>query len=250
MDRINFFRNIGFSEYESKVLSSFLRLGEAGSREISEDSGVPRNKLYNIFHNLEHLGLLAGVPSDVKKYRLINLDSFISKRIVEKENKLNSIKEASKNIELIKDREERGYFLFIKGQKSIMNKLVELNKNSKKEILGVQRNWKYWGEGIRAVESAIKNGADVKLIGVINKETEKRAKEWKNIGCKIKSYNQKFGECPLRFSIFDGKYARITIGKPEIKESKDYITILTDSKPLVWMLRNQFMQMWKECENF
>ncbi len=98
------------------------------------------------------------------------------------------------------------------------------------------------------MEKAVKRGVKVKFIGVVDSKNMNKVKEWKKIGCKIRDYNKKFGEYPLRFSVFDGKYARITLGKPEVKEGKDYITILTDSKPLVNMLRNQFLGMWAESE--
>jgi len=104
------------------------------------------------------------------------------------------------------------------------------------------------GKQVIRTSKAVKRGVDVRLIGIINNETWRRVKEYKKVGCKIAKYNGKFGEYPLRFSIFDGKEARITIGKPEIKERKDYITIWTDSKPLVALLRNQFLEMWRECE--
>jgi hypothetical protein len=97
------------------------------------------------------------------------------------------------------------------------------------------------------MEKAIKKGVDVRLIGVITDETWKRVKEWKKIGCKIGKYE---GESPLRFSIFDRKRARITIGKPEIKDRAGYITIWTDSKSLVRVSREKFMDMWEECERF
>jgi len=131
-----------------------------------------------------------------------------------------------------------------------MNKLAETNPKVKKEILGIQRNWKYWGQGIRAMKESIKSGVNVKLIGIINKETEPRAKQWKNIGCNIRKHNLKFGDYPLRFTIFDNKEARITIGKPEIKNPEDYITIWTSSKPLISILRKQFFETWKESKKF
>lgn len=131
-----------------------------------------------------------------------------------------------------------------------MDKLAENNANVKKEILAVQRNWKLWGEGLREIEKTIKRGVDVKFIGVINKETEGRAKEWKKTGAKIKIYNEKFGKYPLRYSIFDNKEARITIGKPEIPDPENYVTIWTTSKPLINILRKQFLEMWKESKNF
>jgi len=132
-----------------------------------------------------------------------------------------------------------------------MNKLTEANKNVKKEILGVQRNWKIWGEGLRQMEKSVKRGVDVKFIGVINNKNVDKVKEWRKTGCKIRGFNKnKFGDYPLRFSIFDNKIARITIGKPEIQNPKDYITIWTDSKALINMLRKQFLEMWKESEKF
>jgi len=96
------------------------------------------------------------------------------------------------------------------------------------------------------MKKAVKRGVDVKFIGVINKDHMEKVVEWKKTGAKIKGFNKEFGEYPLRFSIFDNKYARITIGKPEIQNPKDYITIWTDSKALINMLRNQFMLMWKD----
>jgi len=249
MNRIKFFEDLGFSEYESKILSSLVRVGIATAKEISMDSGVPQNKLYSIFNKFEKEGLLAKVPSDVKKYQLINIKGFIESRLKDKENLLRELKLNSKKIEEV-STEENFSFSLIKGQRAIMNKLAESNGKVEREILGVQRNWKVWGEGLRAMEVAVKRGVVVKQIGVINDETSKRANEWKKIGVKIKKYNEKFGQFPLRFSIFDRKYARITIGKPEIQNPEDYITIWTDSKPFVNMLLSQFNEMWKECENF
>ncbi len=250
MDRIAFFKDLGFTEYEAKVLACLVKLKTAGPKEISLDSGVPQNKLYSIIKKFENEGRISLISIEPKKYQLIDIDNLVKEKLKEKEDKLKELMESSKDINLIGDKEGQFVFSLIKGQKAIMNKLVELNKNAEREILGVQRNWKYWGEGVREMEKGIKRGVDVKLIGVINNETLKRAEEWKRAGCKIKVYNKKFGNYPLRFTIFDKKYTRITIGKPEVKEGKDYITILTDSKPLVNMLRNQFLQMWKESKNF
>jgi sugar-specific transcriptional regulator TrmB len=249
MNRIDFFEDLGFGEYESKILSSLVKLGIASAKEVSLDSGVPQNKLYGVFEEFEKKGLLAKIPSDVKKYQLINLKSFIDSKLKERENRLKELRVTSKKIEEA-PVEENFNFSLIKGQKAVMSKLAESNEKVEKEILGVQRNWKIWGEGLRAMESAVRRGVVVKQIGVINDETLKRANEWKKTGVKIRKYNDKFGQFPLRFSIFDRKYARITIGKPEIPNPEDYLTIWTDSKPLINMLLNQFNEMWKECENF
>ena len=250
MDKIEFFKSLGFSDYESKTLSSFIKLNSATPKEISFDSGVPQNKLYSIIKEFEKLGILALIPSETKKYQLINFQTLINNKINQMEKELREIKKNKNNFKNIKNKQEQFVFSLIRGQKTIMNKLAEHNPKLEKEVLGVQRNWKYWGKGIREMEKAIKRGVRVKFIGIINKETEKRAKEWKKIGCEIRKYNQKFGENPLRFSIFDNKEVRITIGKPEIPAPENYITIWTTSKPIIAILRKQFLEMWNEGEKF
>jgi sugar-specific transcriptional regulator TrmB len=250
MNNFELFKDLGFTDYETKVLCSFVKLKKASPKELSLDSGVPRNKIYSILGNFEKENLIEILQVEPKKYRLIDLEGFVKEKIKEKENKVRELRKVSANLEKSSFIEDKFVFSLIRGQKAIMNKLVEINKTASKEILGVQRNWKYWGGGIRAMEESVKRGVKVKFIGVVDNKTIDKVKEWKKIGVKIRAYNRKFGEYPLRFSVFDGKYARITIGKPEVSHGKDYITILTDSKPLVRMLRNQFMQMWKECEKF
>jgi len=250
MDKTEFFISLGFSEYEAKALASFTKLKAANPKEISLDSGVPQNKLYSILKNFKEQGILASLPSETQKFQLINLKTLVNEKVKEKENHIKELKKYSTSLENIKDSEKQAVFSLIKGQQAIMNKLAEENPKAKHEILGVQRNWKFWATGIRAMQASIKKGVKVRLIGIINKETEKRAREWKYIGCKIKKYNKKFGENPLRFSILDNKFARITIRKPEIPNPKEYITIWTDSKPLIALLRNQFMQMWKSGQKF
>lgn len=250
MNKLELLKALEFTDYEARVISSLNKIGKATPKEINQDSGVPQNKIYGILRSLENNGLIAHIPSNQKKYQLINLKSYLNNKVIEKQKEIINLKEASKNIETIKEQEKEFVFSLIKGQIPTMNKLAEYNQKVKKEILGVQRNWKIWGEGLRAMKRATSRGVSVKIIGLINNNTEKKAEEWKKVGCKIKAYNDRFGDYPLRFSIFDNNIARITIGKPEIPNPKDYITIWTDSKPLIAMLRNQFFEMWKECKNF
>ena len=250
MDKIEFLKSLGFSEYESKTLSSLIKLNFATPKEISQDSSVPKNKLYAILKKFEEKGIVSLIPGEPKKYKLINFQTYVENKIKEKESSLKELKKDFKNLKVLPDKSEHFSFELIKGQQTIMNKLAEENKTAKKEIIGSQRNWRVWGTGLREMEKSIKKGIKVKLIGEINNETKKRAIEWKKTGCKIKAYDKKFGENPLRFTIIDNQKARITIGRPEIKDSKDYITIWTTSKSLILILRKQFDLMWKECRNF
>jgi sugar-specific transcriptional regulator TrmB len=250
MDKLEFFKSLDFTEYESKVLASLLRIKIGTTKQINFDSGVPQNKIYRVLDKFHNSGLVEIIPGKLKKYKLINLKVFVHQKLKEKGNKLKETKRISKELNNLKDPDETNLFSIIKSQKAIMNKLAENNSKAKKEIFGVQRNWKVWGSGLREIQNAVKRGVDVKFIGIVDSETKKRVLEWKKTGAKIKIYNKKFGHYPLRFSIFDSKGARVTIGKPEITKPENYITVWTKSKPLINILRKQFLDMWKECEKF
>lgn len=243
MDRELFFQSFGLTSYESKILLSLEKLKKANAKEISRDSGVPQNKIYKIMRDFEKSHLLEQIPGEQKSYRLLNLKTFISSKLKEKEKDLNELKKIHKKFGKINN--ENFIFSLIVGQKAIMDRLAENNAFVGKEIFGVQRNWKVWGEGLRQMSKAIKKGVDVRFIGLINEETKKRALEWKKLGCNVKAYNSIFGQYPLRFTVFDNKEARITIGKPEITDPKKYVTVWTTSKPLIKILRSQFLEMWK-----
>ncbi|MFH1802541.1 MAG: helix-turn-helix domain-containing protein [archaeon] len=245
MDKESFFRSLGLMVYEAKVLCSLSRLKRVDVKGLGEDSGVPKNKIYSIIGNFEKQGLVEMLPGETKRYRLLNLKTFVSERVKEKEKELEEVKRNAKDVEKLKESGSEFVFSLIKGQRAIMDKLAEHNPTVKKEIFGVQRNWKVWGEGLREMKKATRKGVDVRIIGVVTDETKKRAVEWKKAGVKIKAYNENYGPYPLRFTVFDNKEARITIGKPEIQDPKDYITVWTKSKPLIAILRKQFMEMWK-----
>jgi len=250
MNKHEFFTSLGFTDYEAKALASLTKLKVCSVKEIALDSNVPQNKLYQIIKRFEQEGLASLVPGEIKKYKIINLKTYIKEQIVEKEKQIKDIKKSSISLEDLEDSLSHDTFSIIRGQQAILNKLSEQNQKVKGEILGVQRNWKVWGNGLRAMQKCTRRGVKVKIIGMINEETKSRALEWKKVGCKIKAYNSNLGPYPLRFSIFDNKEARITIGKPEIQDPKNYITIWTSSKPLISLLRNQFNQMWKSSKTF
>ena len=60
---------LGLTRYQAKVLISLMKCGEAKASEISELSGVPRAKVYDVLDQLADLGLIDKIPSRPVKYR-------------------------------------------------------------------------------------------------------------------------------------------------------------------------------------
>ncbi|PIN78602.1 hypothetical protein COV16_05750 [Candidatus Woesearchaeota archaeon CG10_big_fil_rev_8_21_14_0_10_34_8] len=71
-------------------------------------------------------------------------------------------------------------------------------------------------------------------------------KQWKNVGVKIKYY-PKNEQKSIRFSTFDNKVCRITIGSPEIINEDDYLSFWIESPAFASLLKDQFLDMWKKA---
>src|SRR3989344_8681735 len=161
MDKITFFKELGFSEYEAKALASLIKLKTASAKQISFESGVPQNKLYAILKQFEHEGIISYLPKEKKVYQVINFKTYIQEKIKQKEVQIKKLKKQSQEIDTNTDCEEF-IFSLLKGQKTIINKLAEHNAKVKKEILGVQRNWKLTGQNLQALKKSISKGVNIK----------------------------------------------------------------------------------------
>ena len=81
--------------------------------------------------------------------------------------------------------------------------------------------------------------------GTIDKNNHEIIRKWLTTGAEIKVFNKKlYGEVIPKFTVYDKKL-RITIGKPEIQDSEEYISLIVESPSLINVFRNQFLAMWK-----
>ncbi|MEM3405891.1 MAG: helix-turn-helix domain-containing protein [Candidatus Pacearchaeota archaeon] len=139
----------GLNSYEAKVWLALLAKGIASAGEISEISGVPRSRTYDILESLEKQGyVIQKIGKPIKfiavkpKNVLENLKKLTKKEAEERINILNNIKgtkeyeqlellhKSSKNF--IKNKEVSSA---IKGENNIYSHIYELIDNANKEVL-------------------------------------------------------------------------------------------------------------------
>ena len=245
MDQLKLLRKLGLTEYESRAYLSLARLGPSTVKEIVLDSKLPRNKAYESLQKLEEKNKVISLPVSPRKYKITDPESF-------KEETLDLTKSVDSLIKLIeqpKTNEFRDLFWIIKGQKAIQEKLAAHNAKAKKEILTCNRLSRILYKNIRVMKESVDRGIKVKMICVFDKNKVQIYNAWLKTGAKIRVFNEKlFGPLLPRMCVFDGTIARLTIGKPEIKNPEDYITIWTESKAFSQMLRSHFLNMWKNSE--
>jgi sugar-specific transcriptional regulator TrmB len=245
MEHIKLLKRLGLTEYESRAYLSLAKLGPSTVKEIVLDSKLPRNKAYEVLQRLEEKNKVLSLPVSPRKYKINNPELF-----KEEVNDLSkSVHSLIKLIEQPKITEFKDLFWVIKSKKAIEEKLAIQNTKAKKEILGCNKLSKILYKNIRTMKEAVNRRVKVKMICTLDKNKISSYKAWLKTGAKIRVFNEKlFGPLLPRITVFDGEIARLTIGKPEVKNEEEYITLWTESKAFSQMLKNHFINMWNNSE--
>lgn len=255
MDIENILRKLNFSEYEIKIYLSLNKLEQATANEISGNSSVPKNKVYEIIEHMIKKGLIMELPTKPKKYKISSLDKL--KEIInsKKENLVKLEKDTNKLVDKLKilnwGSKDKEPIWIIKSQKNIVDKIAFEMNQVEKYTLSVFRNNVSTGTNLRNTKEAIKRGVKICMIGAVTEKNFSEIKRWVKLGVDFKVYDENIlGNHGTRFTVFDDKKCRITIGKPEVKTSENYITIWSESESLTRLMKNLFYSMWDKCLSF
>ncbi len=245
MDPLKLLQKLGLTEYESRAYLALAELGPSTVREIVLQSKLPRNKAYEALQRLEEKNKVISIPVSPRKYKISGPETF-----KEEVNRIQmSVENLIKVIQAPKRVEFKDLFWVIKGQKAIMERMLQQNKKTQKELLMCNRlsvmGYKY----LQTMRELRNQRIVVKMICQFDPRKIPMFNAWLGTGVEMRVFNEaKFGPLIPRISIYDGSIARLTIGSPEVKSKEDYMTLWTESKAFATMLRAHFLNMWKECK--
>jgi len=245
MDEITSLRRLGFTEYEARVYMALARSNVCTATQVSRESKVPRNKVYEALSSLEEKNKIICVPLSPREYKIQEPGSL--------KNDVELLNDSITNIIRIASAPRAsGYldlFWVIKGQKNIHEKLAFQNQKSEKEVLSCVRLTKILYKNIRIMKQTVDRGVKVKFLCDFRSENKRIYREWLKTGAEIRVFNkEKFGPLVPRMHVFDRSITILTIGQPEIKDREEYISICADSKAFSEMFRNHFLNMWKHSK--
>ena len=250
MKEIDLLRGLGFTEYEAKTYLALSFLGEGSAKQVAEKSGLPKNKVYEVLSSLEEKEKVISVPVSPRKYRVADVDSLLDVVDVEKKKILALESACQLFVDDAKKRkdicEHKEFFWILKTKKAIEQKLRSNNKNVRKEILSCHTFSRDFPVGVREIEKAVGRGVDVKVLAPVSSRNKRRVNEWKDVGAVVRNVRKYPGA--LRFTIFDQKAVRLTIGDPEASDKESFRTLWIESPSFAALLREQFLKMWGEGE--
>ncbi|MEM1535999.1 MAG: helix-turn-helix domain-containing protein [Candidatus Pacearchaeota archaeon] len=247
----------GLNLYEVKVWTALLSRGVSTAGELSDISGVPRSRTYDILESLEKKGFIvmklgkpikfvALRPTEVVervKKNFIKEAQEMAKRLdeikgTEVMNELNAI--FSQGIKYVDPTELIGA---IRGRTNLYNHLEMIIKNAAKEVTiatteeGLCRKF----ESLKAaLAKAKKKGVKIRIAAPITEKNYKIAKDLAKIA-EIRS-----GKMNARFALADNKEAMFMILNDEEVHSNYDTAIWVNSPFFVQALSSLFEESWNK----
>jgi sugar-specific transcriptional regulator TrmB len=228
---------LGFSEYKKKAYISLMNLNIATNSDISEDSGIPTSKSYEIMNWLYKNGYISIINDKPLTYKINNPKSILKSEVLSRIDKLKEIEENINSLNFLVNNESKDNFEIIQGRNSFFKKVKETVLKSNNNIVAFVKNWRLDYELTQLNIEFIKRGGTIKFMGPINSETQYLVDEWKKQGALVKNYKPN----STRFTVWDNRY--ITIG---FKEEKDYFSLWIDNEFLANILVDYFNSEWDQ----
>lgn len=250
MQEQQLFKEFGFTEYETKVYLSLVQLGSSTALSIQQHTGVPSNKVYASLLSLIERGYVGTLPLRPKQYRVTGIQQF--QETLEKKQK--NIATLGKQLQQLKEQitsqqsDLQDVALVLKGKKKIMQMLAEASDNAQQFGYSFVGDLYFDYYSAKSVAQALKRGLEFRFLVHQTTQNKTAILKWKKVGVKIRYY-PKEEQKSIRFSTFDAKVCRITIGKPEIEQEEDYLSFWIESPAFASLLRDQFLTMWKKSKD-
>ena len=130
---------IGLTSYEIKTFSTLLKSGEVTASDLSQKSGVPYSKIYEVLGSLEEKGWIGSDDSRPTKY----FGKAPSNALETSKQKADTMFSENKNVilsELIPLYEKSGTsekpdIWFISGAMNIVSKIMEMVEHCREEVM-------------------------------------------------------------------------------------------------------------------
>jgi sugar-specific transcriptional regulator TrmB len=257
--------DFGLSSYEARVFYTMLKLGFSSARKISNESGVPFGRIYDVLGSLEDKDLIEKQDSRPKRYALREPKFALNNLLIRKKKDLDSLTNRANAMEehlakLYKRKPEEGLFWSVAIEpESITRHLGRLTETEEELLIYVdaQINVVKGSSTEEAVRdfldtlcALVEKGVKIKILlgGVTDMSQLDR------ITMMLVDYPT-LSQIPFRvsslvtnsFDIIDREKVLLKINNP-VNPSEYFAAIYVWQKKFAEELREKYNQMWEEAQ--
>lgn len=238
----------GFTKYQRGAFNALFSIKEGTIEEISNKSGVPLPKTYEIMKELGRKGFVSAIMGRPQKYKAIPPEVAFLDFLKEQERALVTSKKYVADVSKIFNESND---VSLENIQLMRTKDVVLNFLANHLQNNVERSY-HACVAFRSsktpltetLKEKIKKGMDVKFVGCIPEGKEYIAQKYKKLGVKVRTLDELIAS--IRFSIYDNKHASFTLSDAD----NEYVTIWTSSKPIVKTISDLFKHYWEKGSDF
>lgn len=235
---LEFLRELGLTNQEARVYTALLIHGEMSATELAKTMNLHFPQLYNIMSSLEVKGFIEVQEGRPKRYKAIDINYVISRRI-------SDIKSKAKKVKDLLDQARRDItynrpsIWITLGMRNILRNIIELINNARYDILLVIHR-DYVNSIKKYLISARKRGVQTYLIIYPEDEIEGLASKLSAIKRVALFKTYPFAT----LGIADSSKAVISHGTPEAMPPEKLYGIVFDEPLMPLFLTEDFYQIW------
>ncbi|MFH1307974.1 MAG: helix-turn-helix domain-containing protein [archaeon] len=229
------YEELGLNKNEGKCYETLVRFGKLGAGEISNKSGVPYGRIYNILDSLIHKGLINSVPEKTKKFVPASPENFIE--LIEKKQKvLENAKIKARTMKQLYEVKEKNPVVMVEGRKAFY-KIVDEMKESQKYDYAIKWTSEYRPDWLKKAKKYIRQEKEIKVLTRYDKETEKDVKSWLKVYKSIRKIDNE----GIAMSISDDKEVMISL-------INNNVTLLIRDKAFAKIMKKLFLAYYEDAE--
>lgn len=233
-------REIGLTEYELRVYLSLIERGVMTANELSQHSGVPYSKIYEVLNSLERKGWIEaehGRPS--KYYPKAPIEALEATKIQIEDRIKTWEKKVAEELQPIYEKRElreKPDIWILRGEHNIMAKIQEMIEKASSELMIAIPSFAKNLAGRYAQQILSKQQkADVRIMLMVTKDFEESIIKLLKGFVEVKVREDMFGGGVIA----DGREVLLILG-----EEKPNLVIWSDYVGLVKLARDYFQHLW------
>lgn len=253
-DTVKFLQGLGLSEYESKTYAALSMSGPMKAGNLSKESGVPQSKIYWVLEDLIERQLVEVAEGKPKEYRATPPEIGLRRLVDEKERSIMSVKselrEVSSYLKPAKKGETMSGIWTVRGRNWVefFNKASEMIGRSRKYIYGVTRDFSRSARLTEMVNSAVKRGVKVRILGMqeIKSENYLKAKWFVQKGADLRIIDTKLHP---RIVLVDGREVLLRLDHDhQKKDGFPFSSVWSEDPGLVKVFDTYIRHTWEGAQ--
>lgn len=258
LNELNFetLEEFGLTPYEAKVYYTMLNLNLSSAREISNESGIPFGRIYDVLGSLESKNLLDIQDSYPKKYMVINPKEAVKNLLKRKKDEFEQLTEKAKVLEthlknLYENKTTKETFWSIATEQKTITRHINRIEEAEKELLLCEyfQSIEEEEDGedsdlIRQLKGLLYGGVAIKLLSNtpdIKEQLQKILEKNPELSAIQVRFNPKVVHT---FDIIDSEKVILKMTNP-LDLNEYLVAIYVWHKTFAKNLRDKFLTLWK-----